>query len=76
MKVKIELSNNTIGKLREYKDDYDRDLYYSFDYDLRDNYKPSTFDDIINQLLKTDKIYWELINDKNKDLKVELRNDG
>jgi hypothetical protein len=75
MKFEIDLKGDTITRLLEYKADMDRDKYYSIDYDLKDTYKPHNWDSVLKALLDIDNRYWELINGKNKKLKVVIRDD-
>lgn len=76
MKFEIDLKGETIVRLKELKDDMDRDIYYSIDYDLKHTYKPATWNDVLKNFMDKNEVYWTLINDKDKNLKVVLRNDG
>lgn len=75
MKFEIDLKGDTIARLLEYKADMDRDKYHSIDYDLKDTYKPHSWDEVLKTMLDIDKRYWELINNKNKKLQVVIRYD-
>jgi len=60
-KFEMELPDELIRLLKEIRTDLSADRYYSLDYDLRENYKPATDEDVIKYLLKRDKYLrsWE-----------------
>jgi hypothetical protein len=74
MKFEIDLNDETIKKLTMLKDNMDRDMYYALDYDEH-THKSATWDDVFKDLLNRYEHFWDLINDKDKKLKVVIRDD-